>query len=142
MDTTYSISRWTPIKGICMTNLISINQFIELILVGIQNVSILQVGSGSLYLYYVDDYAVFGPFENLCFTSPDVCTDGFTVTFWMAMLSGRNRYILSNRDDSGSEGLTVRCQSDGVKIDIKSGGSTETRLVLVSQCKYVSHVFF
>ena len=58
----------------------------------------MQVGSGALSLEGVTEWARFGPFLDLCFTSPSACTDGFTVAFWVKMLFGCDGFILSTRD--------------------------------------------
>ena len=76
------------------------------------------------------------PFDNLCFTSPDVCTDGFTVTFWMAIRwpcgPAVVGCIMSNMDDSASDGMQLDCHPSGVDIYVYSGQTSFWTLISVS----------
>ena len=100
-------------------------------------VLIMQVGSGALSLEGVNEWARFGPFLDLCFTSPSACTDGFTVVFWIKMLFGCDGFIMSTRDSSGHDGLQVSCDGSGFHFEVVVGGSTSQTSVSVSSDMWV-----
>ena len=91
-----------------------------------------QVGSGALSLDGVIEWARFGPFSDLCFTSVPPCTEGFTVAFWIKMLPGCNGYILSTRDNSGYDGLQMSCDNFGFSFTVVIAGSSSQTSVSVS----------
>ena len=80
----------------------------------------------------IDDYAIFGPFSDMCMVSSSACTDGFSITLWLQILSGCDGYILSTRDSTAHDGIQIRCTTSGgfadldleVKVGFTSGSLT------------------
>ena len=92
----------------------------------------MQVGSRALSLEGVIKWARFGPFLDLCFTSPSACTDGFTVVFWIKMLFGCDGFIMSTIDSIGCDGFQMSCDVSRFRFEIVVGGSTSQTSVSVS----------
>ena len=63
-------------------------------------------------------YAVFGPYGNLCVTSLHSCTTGFTIVFWIKMEYNCAGYVLSTRDNSNTAGIDIRCDNTGLFYSI------------------------
>ena len=87
---------------------------------------IMQVGSGALSLEEATEWARFGPFPDLCFTSASGCTEGFTVAFWIKMLPGCDGFILSTRDSNAYDGLQMNCDNFGFGFTLVAGSSSQT----------------
>ena len=92
----------------------------------------MQVGSGALSLEGAAEWARFGPFPDLCFTSASGCTEGFTVAFWIKMLPGCDGFILSTRDSNAHDGLQMSCDNHGFGFTVAIAGSSRQTSVSVS----------
>ena len=97
----------------------------------------MQVGRGALSLEGVTEWARFGPFLDLCFTSASAFTDGFTVVFWIKMLFGCDSFVMSTRDNRGHDGLQMSCDASGFHLEVVVGGSTSQTSVSVSSDMWV-----
>ena len=80
----------------------------------------LQEGFYSLDLMGNDvaqNYALFGPYNNLCITAPSSCSTGFTFAMWIkkdkSKCSNSSHGIMSTRAKipSNTEGIWLRCSS-------------------------------
>ena len=101
-----------------------------------------QVGLGSLELDGAQ-YAIFGPYDNLCVTSLSRCdpTSGLSVAFWTFMNNGCAGYILSTRDATDYEGLEVSCSFGDLVVNFLFGlqASSEYKKVTVSTSTAIWH---
>ena len=65
------------------------------------------VGS-AVHLASNDSWIDFGPLGNFCINAPRNCSEGFTVLFWLKLVTfARNRLILQRSSHRYSEGFTI-----------------------------------
>ena len=86
-------------------------------------------------------YAVFGPYGNLCVTSLHSCTTGFTIVFWIKMEYNCTGYVLSTRDNSNTPGIDIRCDNTGLFYSITKRYGSHTVDVGDSTGRWI-HVAF
>ena len=99
---------------------------------------VIQVGSGALCFDGAsDEYATFGPYNDLCITSLGDCTNGFALAFWIKFTYDCNGYLMSTRDDVGYDGIQISCHSSGLDFALMVGSSSATLPTTFTCCTWV-----
>ncbi len=82
------------------------------------NILTLQGGTSSLsFNGTLSEYAVFGPYPNICITAPHTCTEGFTIGLWIKRMVECNLYGSTIFSTHGlgpptKEGIDLRCDTN------------------------------
>ncbi len=100
--------------------------------------------SGNLRAYY---YLGTFPYPEHCYTAPDRCPWGMSISFWLNILAENQASLcqgfISTRQSETGPGFQVTwCNSDGLEFIVRRYSDSVTELITISPSNFKAHYGF